>query len=297
MTQTAEWQLVLTLWGTKYGAPEVSQLIDTVRQTSSRPFRVVLISDRPREGLPQDVVLRQFPPFFLQPAFLTCGCQAKLAMFESGVVPTDLPAIYVDLDTVVFGDLSALLDVVRSPKDVMLFQSAIIPIGALGRLIARATRRRWYGRGNSSIVVFHPRETAFIAQEFRRLFDAQSALSLRAMQADERFISWCAQKRLVAVPKTMAVKFPTQFMLPWRWLIYTRASLPRTQERWNRLLAVTLPGLEIKGQVLLELEDGAEIVDRKGRILIWSKRALGPMKDKLTAYYRALEAREKETSE
>jgi hypothetical protein len=59
-------------------------------------------------------------------------------------------------------------------------------------------------------------------------------------------------------------------------------------------LAVTLPGIEVKGQELLTMAEEAEIVDRKGRILIWSEAAIGPMKARLTEYYRALEAATKE---
>ncbi len=296
MTASPEWQLVLILWGTKYGSAEVSQLVETIAEKASRPFRTVLITDRLRDGLPDGIVQRDFPEFFLRAEMKSIGCQAKLAMFEDGVVPTDLPAVYVDIDTVVFGDMAKFLDVAKTDKALVLFQSAMLPIGAFGRWIWKRTRKKRYARGNSSIVVYHPRECGYIAAQFRQLHAEHGMAGFRPMVADERFMSWAAQETLQAIPKTMAVKFPTEFMLPWRWLIYLRASLPWIKARWQKLEAVTLPGVEVKGQELLQMPDGGGFVDRKGRRLIWSEKAIGPMKHKLTDYYSALEAREKESS-
>lgn len=292
MKTEPEWQLVLVLWGTKYGAAEVSQLVETIAYHASRPFRTVLITDRPRDCLPEGVVQKEFPAFFVRKEMRTSGCQAKLAMFQEGVVPSDLPAVYVDIDTVVFGDMSKFLDVAKSDKAVVLFQSAIVPIGALGRWIWRLSNKKKYARGNSSIVVYHPRECGYIAAAFQELYAQYGMSAFRPMIADERFMSWAAQGTLQAIPKSMAVKFPTEFMLPWPWLIYLRAKMPWVQARWRGLLAVTLPGVEVKGQELLQMPDGGGFVDRKGRRLIWSHRAIGPMKQKLEDYYGALLARE-----
>ena len=208
------WQLVIVLWGTKYGVAEVNHLINAVRTHSSQPPRVVLITDRARDGLAADVITRPFPAFFLQPEFLRGGCQAKLSMFEAGVVPDDLPAIFMDLDTVVLGDMARFLALQSTPQTIAIFQSAILPFGALGRAVWRATKGRRYARGNSSIVVFHPRECGFIAQRFRALYGQHGHGGIKPLVADERFVSWAAQPVMRAIPRHMAVKFPTEFMLP-----------------------------------------------------------------------------------
>ena len=121
------WQLVLVLWGTKYPVAEVNHLIDTVLRHAAHAPRVVLITDRPREGLRAGVVQREIPAFFMDPRMRGPGCQTKLCMFEAGVVPDDLPAIFIDIDTVVFGDMTRFLGLQTSRKTVAIFQSAVLP--------------------------------------------------------------------------------------------------------------------------------------------------------------------------
>lgn len=295
MTLTAEWQLVLVLWGDKYSNVEVSHLIETAKKHSSRPFRTVLLTDRMRDGLPEDVLQRLIPEFYSADRFRLSGCQAKLSVFSEGVVPQDLPAIFVDIDTVVLGDMARFLKLPKSEQSVVIFQSAIIPIGWFGRCLYKFTKKRKYARGNSSIIVFHPKECGYIDRKFRALDEAFPELLFRPMISDERFISWVAQPHLQAIPKSLAVKFPTEFMWSHDWVVFARAKLPWSKRRWRSLVAVTLPGVEVKGHNLLKMPEGTRLRDGKGRKLIWSERAIGPMKDRLTQYYSALVAQEQES--
>lgn len=296
MTQTPHatdptWQLVLILWGTKYGVDEVNKLITTISDQAAQKPRVVLITDRDRPGLLPGVVTRDFPPFYLNPALQTGGCQAKLAMFAQGVLPTDLPAIYIDIDTLVLGDLSEFLNLMTTPQTLALFQSAIVPFGPMGRLLWRVSRKKRYARGNSSLVVFHPGHCHYIAALFEQLFAQTGGMGLRPMIADERFMSWAAQPHARALPLSWAVKFPTEFMWRWRWLTYARAMLPHLRRRWAGLKVITFPGLDFKGPDLAALPNGAEMVDRKGRRLIWTDRALGPVKQMIIDYYASLNSK------
>ena len=154
MDSPAEYQLVLVLWGTKYGIDEVNHLIRIVKSQSRTQPRIVLITDRTRQGLDDSVIQRPFPEFFLKDEFKGPGCQAKLAMFEDGVLPDDLPAIYLDLDSVVMGDLQRFQALQYTPKTIAIFQSALLPFGAFGRFLHKQTKGRRYARGNSSMIVF-----------------------------------------------------------------------------------------------------------------------------------------------
>ncbi|WP_376871302.1 hypothetical protein [Albirhodobacter sp. R86504] len=279
------WQLVLIAWGDKYPVAEINLIAQQVRAQAAIAPRVILLTDRDRPGLDADIATTRFPDFWLRPEFCTGGCQAKLAMFEKGVLPEDLPALYIDLDTMVMGDMRAVLEALSDPQAVAILQSAVLPFGGFARWLKRVTKGKRYARGNSSIVAFHPAQCHYIAAEFKRLEAEHGIAGFKPLRADERFISWIAQDHMQAVSNKIAVKFPTEFMWPWRWMAFGLQALPWVAARRAGLLAVTFPGLEVKFNELLALTDGAEVVDRKGRRLIWSRRALGPLKDRIVAYW------------
>lgn len=282
------WQCVLIAWGDRYPIDEINLLIRTITDLSHGLKRVVLITDWDRPGIAPGTVCRPFPEFFLTHNFTNGGCLAKLAMFEDGIVPDDMPAIYCDLDTVILKDPSPLLALLKTPDTIAILQSAVLPFGAFARFVYRITNKRRYARGNSSLVVFNPSRCGYVAQTFRALHKTHNSADFRPLVADERFLSWVAQPHMRAIPTTMAVKFPTEYMQPWPWLIHLRAALPWIARRRDGLLAVTLPGVEVKGTALLSLTDGDSLTDRKGRKLIWTDRALGALRAKLIAYYRQL---------
>ncbi|MDK2774831.1 MAG: hypothetical protein KYX65_07485 [Tabrizicola sp.] len=281
----SSWQCVLIAWGDRYPVAEINRLVRSVRARSRGLERTVLLSDRPREGLEPGVELREIPAWYLAPEFRGPGCQAKLCLFEPGLVPADMPAVYLDLDTIVFGDLSQLLQVMESPQTVAILQSAILPFGALARALYRITDRRRYARGNSSIVVYHPAHTGYISERFRELAAQHRTGGFKPLRADERFISWAAQPVMRAVPASLAVKFPTEYMQPWRWLVHLRADLPWIRRRREGLVAVTFPGVKLKAGELAALPEGATITDRKGRRLFWTDRALGSLRRKIIDLY------------
>lgn len=279
----------MVCWGDKYSVALINHLMGQIEHFAHSAPRFVLICDTPKVGLREDALVRDFPEFFLQPQFKRGGCQAKLAMFEQGVVPDDLPAVYVDLDTVILGDLGSGLRFVDAPESVAILPSAIIPFGAMGRWLYRVTNQRRYARGNSSIVVFHPAHCGFIAERFRALYAEFPNLDFRPMVADERFISWVAQPFMRALPKSFVVKFPGEFMFFWRWWLFVKARLPWVVRRREHLVAITLNGLLIKPEHLVQLSEGEVVVDNKGRQLVWSRRTLGRSLDRILAFYDFLQ--------
>ena len=279
------WQCVLVCWGEKYSTRLINNLVRSIAAHASTPPRFVLISDRERPDLAEGVRLVRFPEYWLAAPLRRSGCQAKLVMFDRGIVPEDLPAIYVDLDTIVLGDLSRGLVLMDDRKTVAILQSAIVPFGPLGRLLYRLTDKKRYARGNSSFVIYHPAECHYIAERFRELYARHPDFEFRPMVADERFISWVAQPHMKRIPKSFAVKFPGEFMFYWGFWLYLRALLPWVRARRRSLVAVTLNGLMIKPERLLSLQEGEAIVDEKSRKLIWSEKTLGFMQAKIRAFY------------
>jgi len=279
------WQCVMICWGTKYSTALINNLIHNIASKASSVPRFVLITDAHKPDLMDGVQTVPFPAYWLQARLKQSGCQAKLVMFEKGILCEDLPALYVDLDTIVLGDLQQALSLMDSPKTVALLQSAIIPFGPLGRLRHRLSKGKHYARGNSSFVIFHPAHNHFIAERFRELFAQHPNFEFRPMFADERFISWVAQPHMKAIPSTFAVKFPGEFMFYWGWWLYLRALLPWVRARRSQLAAVTLNGLMIKPEKILQLQDGDRLTDEKGRVLVWSPRTLGHMQQRIRQYY------------
>ncbi len=279
------WQCVLICWGTRYSTELINNLIQHIARHASRPPQFVLITDRPKPGLLSSVRVVPFPEYWIQPELLRSGCQAKLAMFERGVLDDALPAVYIDLDTVVLGDMVRVLELMTEPSAIALLQSAILPFGPIGRWVHRRTQGRRYARGNSSVVVFHPAHHHAIAERFRAIHDQDPAFSFRPTHADERFISWVAQAHARAIPKSLVVKFPGEFMFPLVGWLKLRALLPWVKRRREGLVAVTLCGLSIKPEMLLALPEGARLIDEKRRVLIWSRRVLGPMQQRIRDFY------------
>ncbi|WP_155326450.1 hypothetical protein [Alkalilacustris brevis] len=279
------WQCVMVCWGDRYGVDYINTLVAAIRAHAARPPRFCLITEADKPGLDPAVRICPFPAFFLRPEYLRGGCQAKLAMFEAGVLPDDLPAIYIDLDTVVLGDLGQGVAMMPRRDSILMLQSAVIPFGPLGRLAARLTGGRKYARGNSSVVVFHPAECSHIAARFRNLAAQYAYNEFRPTVADERFISWAAQPQMKALPRRFAVKFTWEYMFWWTPWLYLKALLPGARRRRARQVAVTLNDAAIKPEVLMELPEGGRITDRKGRVLIWSDRTMGPARGRIIAFY------------
>ena len=166
------WQCVLICWGTKYGAADVNRLVKRVADQNSSVARFVLVTDRPHEGLDPRVELAALPDAYLKPEFMTGGCQAKLGMFKSGVLTPDMPAIYIDLDTVILGPIEQAFQFRKDDRSIVMFQSAVLPFSGPARMIYRLTKGKRYARGNSSFIVFHPKHCSRISDEFLKIYDA-----------------------------------------------------------------------------------------------------------------------------
>jgi len=275
----------MILWGDKYDVALVNRLLAAIARNATTQPQFVLLSDRDRPGLDSCARLAMIPPFWVQPEFTTAGCHAKLSMFEPGVLDPDLPAVYVDLDTVVSGDLSRAPGLLPHDQAIMLLQSAVLPLGAVGRIVWRLSKGRRYARGNSSIVVFYPRHHYGIAAQFRALWAEYRGFGFRPMMADERFISWASQAVIAAIPSHFAVKLPAEFMSRLAITNYIWALLPWVRRRRDNLVAVTLCGMQVKPETLLALPEGGTLSDAKGRKLIWSDFILGKTRQRIIAFY------------
>lgn len=267
------WQLVMVCWGTKYGQKDINRLHRAACKHSKSLSETIVITDRERVGLDEGIRQVDFPEFFLKEEFRGAGCQAKLAMFEEGLLTPDMPAVFVDLDSVILGDLGKIVRSVRDDQ-IGILRSTALPAGVLMSFVYKLSKRRFYTRGNSSIVVFRPSENVSIAREFREIH-LKHGNAFKPTKADERFISWSAQERLTFIDRRYAVKFTREFMsksLRWLRVVSRMGSVER---RRRNLLFVTFNQDAIKPDQFVGLAGDKVVQDRKGRKTQWNEGVLG----------------------
>lgn len=275
---TAGWCLVMALWGEKYSSKHVNELARDALRLSAGCVSVVLLADRFRDDIDARVQQKPFPAFFDREDFFTGGYLAKLAMFDRSVLPADCRCVYVDLDTLVIGDLGQVAALIGGRNDVaMLPPGNLISFGVIRRLIWRLSRGRRFAVGNSSIVAYHSGAEPNTAEVFREMYLRGDGAQLH-MRIDDLFVSWVNQAHLRAVPRTLVVMFRREFLFRSHLLFWLAQKSGITARRRARLVAITLNGDECKPAALVRLAEGAVIRDARGRIGYWSEAGLGPIK-------------------
>jgi hypothetical protein len=196
--------------------------------------------------------------------------------------------VYLDLDTVITGDLGKLASLVKKSNDMfMLPPGGMIGFGALRRLIFRISKQRRMATGNSSILAFHSGMAPNVCDEFKRLTQSDNQGN-GVLRNDDLFISWFGQQHLQAVPKNIGVMFRREFLTRSRLYGWIRNRLPWVRQRRSEIVAVTFNGVDHKLETLLTLPDGTLHLDSKGRSGRWSRAEMGPIKDKIVEASEAL---------
>jgi hypothetical protein len=282
----APWCLVMALWGDAYGASHVNAITAAARRHDRGGLaEVVLVTDRRRADVDAAVLQVPFPAPFGEPGFFGHGYLAKLAVFSPAVLPRGRRVVYVDLDTLVIGDLGRLARRVQAPDDMFMLVSGGLKFSPPLRWLVRLTGGRRYPKGNSSVMAYHSDAVPNLADTF---------LALRAeypdapqLGIDDVFISWFGRGRTRAVPRGDAVMFRREFLshLP-GWAALT-AGLPWVRARHTGLAAVTLNGTRVKAGVLAELAQGALVADGRGRRARWWPQTPGHVHARLRTAARA----------
>ncbi len=278
---TAGWCLVMALWGEKYSSKHVNEVAREALRLSAGCVAVVLLTDRFRDDVDQAVQQKAFPRFFDRADFFVGGYLAKLAMFDPSVLPANCRCVYVDLDTLVIGDLGKIAALIRNPNDIaMLPPGNLVSFGVIRRFIWRISRGRRFAVGNSSIVAYHSGAQPNTAEVFRQMHRRGDGALLH-MRIDDLFVSWVNQAHLRAVPRSLAVMFRREFLFRWPLLFRLAQKSGTTRRRRAGLVAITLNGDECKPAALARLAEGAVIRDARGRTGYWSEESLGPIKARI----------------
>lgn len=277
------WCLVLAIWGNKYSAAHVNELANSARHLSSNLKKVVLFTDRLRPGIGAHITQTLFPDYFHRPEFFSGAYRAKLAMFSQTALPENMRCVFVDLDTVIIGDLGRIAALVKSPDQYFMMPPAGLGFGKCRKLVDWIRPGEKYPTGNSSIVAFHSAATPNAAATFQEMHTSDIDLDKEHMIIDDSFISWFARRSLQGIPTSLAVMFRREFLSRSIFILRLRSRLPWVQTRREGLVAITLNGVEYKPENLLALADNAFMDDSKGRKGYWSDALIGPVKQKLIA--------------
>lgn len=275
------WCLVMAVWGSKYGAGYVNELAAQARRLSPGLERIVLLTDRPRPDVDPAVTQVPFPDYFNRPDFFRGGLRAKLAVFSAALLPPDRRCVFLDLDTIVLGDVGRIAALVQAPDDLFMLPPAGLGFGRLRALADRLGGGRKFPIGNSSVLAWHSSARPNLAETFQRLHAEGTEVNARHMQIDDAFISWFGRGRVRGVPNTLAVMFRREFLSRSPALLALRARLPAVRRRRAGLAVVTLNGLVAKPENLAALPEGAPLVDEKGRRGRWSGALIGPARDRI----------------
>jgi hypothetical protein len=282
------WCLVLAIWGDRYADAYVNQLARAARDLSADCTVVVVFTDRDRPGIEPSIRQERFPAFFDRPEFYRGGYVVKLSVFSRTGLPPDTVCVYLDLDSVVTGDLGRIAALVRGPNDcLMLPPGNLIGFGALRRVIYRLTGGQRFAIGNSSVMAYSSAAEPNLCDTYQRLYGSDLRTA-RHMHVDDRFISWFAQPRLRAVPPDLAVMFRREFLSRGRLTGWLKGNLPGRSRRLGTIAAITFNGADYKPESLLALKEGAVIHDKRGRTGIWSRERLGPVYDKIITFCQAV---------
>jgi hypothetical protein len=271
----------MALWGEKYSSRHVNALSQDVLRLSAECSHVILITDFFRDNIDLRVQQKAFPEFFNRTDFFAGGFLAKLSMFDRSLLPKDLRCVYVDLDTIILGDLGKVAALVQKRNDVaMLPPGNLIGFGAARRCLWRLSFGRHYAVGNSSVVAYHSGAEPNTAETFRAMY-LRGHGALQHMRIDDLFVSWCNQAHLRAVPRTLVTMFRREFLFRSKVLFWVGQKSGVIKRRRAKMVAVTLNGDGYKPSTLAALDADALIKDPRGRIGYWSEASLGPVKAKI----------------
>lgn len=282
--------LVLAIWGDAYPDESVNALVHRAQKWSPLLREVVLLTDRHRPFVDGSVKQTPFPEFFNRPEFFGWGYRVKLAVFARSVLPPSMPCVYLDLDTMVTGDLSRIAALVKDPSDIfMLPPGSLISFSALRRIAFRWTQGKRFATGNSSVMAYHSGAQDSISDVFERRFGAGD--QGRYMAIDDVFISWAGQSVLKGIPVDTAVSFRREFLARSPFVLWLHRVSPLRRQRRARISAITFNGLRYKPEALLQLTEGERILDGKGRFGIWSDAQMGSLRQQIIDYCRQLVTR------
>lgn len=273
---TEGWYLVLMIWGEKYNDEDCNKLIRQALALSKNCKGAVVFTDRLDRRIDPRAILVSIPDDFSDPSMKAGGLPVKLAIFEIDEINKGETCVYVDLDSIIIGNLDPVSDLSRRAF-LWTIPTFPRPFSRFSRFIWRVTNRSAYRYGNSSAFVYRNKYLNNPTCLFRRYFSA-GALPEKLMH-DDLFIGWSSQDVVRGLPTSLVVNFRYEFLFPKLWIGYLMAKFRRKSRK--SIAIVTFAGPLTKPDFILSLSEGAEIVDHHKRIGIWDNKYTSTVKQRL----------------
>lgn len=276
-TVNGTFALVLALWGTRYGAAHVNTLVEAAFHHSPDLDEVVLLTDRPRDGLDPRVSQRPLPPPYDEPEFFRPGYRAKLAVFSAVSPDPGKTCVFLDLDSIVVGDLGRIARLVRDVDDLFMLPPAGLRFSPLRRWLDRLRGDRSFPTGNSSVLAFHSAANSNLTRLYAQIRATGGLTGTWASPVDDVLISWFGRGRVRAVPTDAAVMLRREFLSRVPFWPILKTHMPAVRRRRARIAVITMNGVAVKPEKLAILPEGARLEDGRGRHGRWSVAGFGTL--------------------
>lgn len=285
-----EFCLVMIAWGSKYSDRQIQYIHENARKSVG--YRsTILITDKLRSNLSDEIEQKHIPEFYDKQEFFKGGLRAKIAIFDRTILPKETVCLYVDLDSLILGDLQSVVKLLKSKNEIlMLPPHGLEKISFVARLLARITSGKFFPVGNSSIMLFNSSESLNISESFKVLYHNKKREE--HFSIDDGIISWCSKRNLNWFPKTTCTMFRRKYMSRSVVVLYLTLLIDLFFRTKTEPAILTFNDDFCKPDALVKLRPGKKAVDMKGRKLIWSKRFLGPPHDAIHAWDRYLNAKD-----
>ncbi len=252
-------QVVFVKWGTRYGAEMVNRPVRAIQKHASCDLRFVCITDDDQSAFDPAIVTRPFPQFTAPFDQLKGGCRLKMSMFAPGILEDGIPALFLDLDTLIRGDVARVRDHIVRFGGIHLMRSHYLQWWKVQKWVGPAIGNKYY-HGNSSAVGFMPENYHWLFDQFNRtVVGNPSEDGVKTFGVDDRFISCYCRDTLRVFPTSLMVKFSGEYMSPFHAAESLKSQLPWVKARRRDQVAVTFAGDALKPDKLVSMTRGDEV--------------------------------------
>ncbi|MDE0520610.1 MAG: hypothetical protein OXH79_01475 [Boseongicola sp.] len=206
-------------WGKAHASDYVNVLASAVRRNLHEEHRFVCLADD-AEGISPDVETLPIPDMGLSPGNLRFGCWPKISLFKPELHDLFGRALYIDLDSMICGDLAPMFDV---PGTLVMIKEWPRPIDRLK--ISRPVR------GASGVIAF---EIGALGHIYEELVQAPNYWT-STVRNDQRF-TWNQQgeRGVTFWPESWVISFKRHLLHP---PLVNRVLSPRVPPPVTRILA------------------------------------------------------------